>query len=195
MEPYDSPTFLSRKDKILFGMTLKQMGLVMGGGFCWLMLALSLDQSLMTSFLIFTPCHIVIVTCGLVRPGGVMVPVYFGLMLKSLVVSPVYSVATDELRGGLAEWFKDELDALERSSIAGNTLSVDDVRESGGLASRILGGLMFFRRRAVSVARSEAGEEARVLGALEAEHRAGDAVQSAERAARTAFRMLFRKSA
>ena len=193
VEPYDSPTFLSRKDKILFGMTLKQMGLVMGGGFFWLMLALSLDQSLLTSFMIFTPLHLAIVVCGLVRPGGVMVPVYVGLMLKSFVTSPVYSVGSDELRGGLLEWFKDEL-ALEAVPSAGSGLDSSAVRESGGFASRLLGGFLFFRKRAMETARSEAGQEARVIASLEAEQRAGDAVQNTERAARTVFNMLFKKS-
>ena len=36
MEPYDSPTFLGNKDKLLLGMTIGQIGVFMGSGLLWL---------------------------------------------------------------------------------------------------------------------------------------------------------------
>ena len=192
MGTYDSPTFLSRKDKLLMGLTLQQFGIVFGGGFVWLMFALALDQSLITSLLTFGPAHIITVAFFLIRPAGMTIPVYLGLMLKAMITAPVYHVEAEGLRAGLPEWFKEQLAAMAQEQAAGSAFSAQDVRASSGVSSRFVGALLFFRRKAVEQATSNQAEEVRSIAKLEAEQRAGEAVQGAERSLRVMLRLLFK---
>ena len=192
MGAYDSPTFLARKDTLLMGLTLQQFGIVFGGGFVWLMMALALDQPLMTSLLLFGPAHVITTVILIVRPAGMLIPVYFALAVKSFITAPVFHVEAEALRSGLPEWFKEEFAAQARELAETAGLSTADIRESGGVSSRFVGALLFFRRKAAQQATSRSAEEARQIAKLEAEQRAGEVVQGAERSLRVMLRMLFK---
>ena len=90
MEPYDSPTFLGNKDKLLLGMTIRQIGVFMGSGLLWLMIALAAEFSTLKSLLIFGPAHALTVSFFMVKLSGLALPMYLLAMLSSLVASAVY---------------------------------------------------------------------------------------------------------
>ena len=191
MGPYDSPTFLSRKDKLLMGMTLQQFGIVFGGGFVWLMVALAVDQPLTNSLLMFGPAHGVTVAMLMIKPAGMSIPVYVILAVRSFVTAPVYHVETDVLRDGLQEWFKDR-DLQADKEVAGAAFAVTDIGQGRGRSAKFLGALLFFRRKAVQQSNSRASQEARAIARVETEHRAGEAVNGVQRTLRSMIRLLFR---
>ena len=87
VEPYDSPTFLGNKDKLLLGMTIGQIGVFMGSGLLWLMIALAAEFSTLKSLLIFGPAHTLTVAFFMVKLSGLALPMYLLAMLSSLVSS------------------------------------------------------------------------------------------------------------
>ena len=92
MEPYDSPTFLGNKDKLLLGMTIGQVGVFMGSGLLWLMIALAAEFSTLMSLLIFGPAHALTAALFLVKLSGMALPMYLPAMLASLATAAVYHV-------------------------------------------------------------------------------------------------------
>ena len=190
MGPYDSPTFLGRKDKIVLGLTLGQLAVVLGGGLVWFVLILGMDRGMMESMLMFAPLHAGTCILGLVRIAGLLIPVYFLVFLKSLVTSAVYHVDREEARSGLPEWFADELEAqLAAEAAAAGQLS-ERIRNTDGLTSRLFGALLFFRKRAVETTTSQQGQEARVLASLQVEQQATAAAHGFRRSLRSMFLLL-----
>ena len=185
MGTYDSPTFLGNKDKLVMGMTIGQVGVFIGAGVFWLMLALSFEFSVLMSLALFGPAHGITVSFFLVKLSGMSIPMYLLAMAQSMVSATVYHVDAEAARRGLSEWFTD--------AEAANTDGAEDlarIRQSGAGSRRWLGSLLFFRRQAKATAASAVGEENRMLAGLEAEQRANEAARGAQRTLRTMFRLM-----
>ena len=190
MPPYDSPTFLGNKDKLLLGMTIGQVGIFVGSGAVWLLLALSFEFSMMMSLLIFGPAHAVTVAFMLVKIAGMAVPMYLMAMVTSWFASAVYHVDADRARQGLEEWF----DAVPDTA-AETAEDWSRVRLEGKTSRRWLGPLLKFRGKATATARTRIGQEAGTLASLEAEQRSNDAARGLQRSIRTMFRMVVKGQA
>ena len=190
MEPYDSPTFLGNKDKLLLGMTIGQIGVFMGSGLLWLMIALAAEFSTLKSLLIFGPAHALTVAFLMVKLSGIALPMYLLAMLSSLVASAVYHVDAVGAREGLPDWF----DATAPAEAAAVDVLVAQVEEDGVSSRRWLGALRFFRRKAAATAtataNSRVSQETRTLASLEVEQRSNDAARGVQRSLRTVFRMV-----
>ena len=92
MGPYDSPTFLGRKDKIAMGMTMGQLmkaiGLLMGLLTFWLILIDHVGMIVSgLGFLITLIGTVVVVT---VKIGGVKIPAYLMKMTMMSIRRPAY---------------------------------------------------------------------------------------------------------
>lgn len=186
MEPYDSPTFLGNKDKLLLGMTIGQVGLFMGSGLLWLMIALAAEFSMVKSLLIFGPAHALTVAFVTVKLSGIALPMYLLAMLSSLVSSAVYHVDAAGAKEGLPDWFE----AAQPAEVAAGDVIIAQVEEDGVSSRRWLGTLRFFRRKARASASSRFSQETRNLAGLEAEQRSNEAARGLQRSLRTMFRMV-----
>ena len=181
---YDSPTFLGSKDKLLLGMTMMQVGVFMGSAIMWFMVAFAMDLTMTQRLLFFGPAHVVTVVVATVRiGGGLMIPIYLLLMLRSLLVTPVYHATDGEVRGGLPEWLEEE---VKDDPVYGYAA----VPPGGGIARRFVSSLNLFKQGAVKQSRTARAEQARNLAALEAENRASDAAHGAKNFLRQAIRVL-----
>lgn len=190
MGPYDSPTFLGRKDKIVMGLTLGQLGIVLGGGLVWFVVILGMDRGMMESMLLFAPLHAGTCIIGLVRIAGLMIPVYFLVFLKSLITCAVYHVEREEARAGLPEWFAEELEKQAAAEAAASGQLSDRLQNTDGLSSRLFGALLFFRKRAVDTTTSQQGQEVRTLASLQVEQQANAAAHGVRRSLRSMFLLL-----
>lgn len=181
--PYDSPTFLGSKDKLLLGMTMMQVGAFLLSAIMWFMVAFSLDLSMTQRLFIFGPAHVLTVVFATVRVGGgLMIPVYFMLMVRSLVITPLYHGTGSEVRGGLPEWLEEEIKDEPVFAYA--------ARPKGGTARKFFSSMRLFGQGAARHGRSQRAEEARNLAALEMENRASDAAHGAKNFIRQGIRML-----
>ena len=181
--PYDSPTFLGSKDKLLLGMTMVQVGAFMGSAIMWFMFAFTLDMSMTQRLLIFGPAHVLTVVIVSVRVGGgLMIPIYLMLMIRSLVVTPLYHATGGEVRGGLPEWLEDELkdEPVFAYGAAPRT----------GMARKFLSSMRLFGQGAARHGRSQRAEEARNMANIEVENRASDAAHGTKNFLRQAVRVL-----
>ena len=191
MDPYDSPTFLGNKDKLLLGMTIGQVGVFIVSGLLWLMIALAAEFSTLKSLLIFGPAHALTAALFLVKLSGMALPMYLLAMLSSLVSSAVYHVDAVGAREGLPDWF----DATAPAEAAAVDVLVAQVEEDGVSSRRWLGTLRFFRRKAAKTVDSRVGRETRTLASLEVEQRSNDAARGVQRSLRTVFRMVVKGQA
>ena len=181
--PYDSPTFLGSKDKLLLGMTMMQVGAFMGSGIMWFMVAFALDMSMTQRLLVFGPAHVLTVVIVSVRVGGgLMIPVYLMLMLRSLVVTPLYHATVVEVRGGLPEWLEDE--------IKDEPVFAHGDPPSTGMARKFLSSMRLFGQGAARHGRSQRAEEVRNMASVEMENRASDAAHGTKNFLRQAIRVL-----
>ena len=181
--PYDSPTFLGSKDKLLLGMTMVQVGAFMGSAIMWFMVAFALDMSMMQRLLIFGPAHVLTVVIVSVRVGGgLMVPIYLLLMLRSLVVTPLYHATGGEVRGGLPEWLEDE--------IKDEPVFAYSAPPRISMVRKFLSSMRLFGQGAARHGRSQRAKEARNMASIEMENRASDAAHGAKNFLRQAIRVL-----
>ena len=180
---YDSPTFLGSKDKLLLGMTMVQVGAFMGSGIMWFMVAFAMDLTMTQRLLIFGPAHVLTVVVATVRlGGGLLIPVYLMLMLRSLVVTPLYHATGGEVRGGLPEWLEEE--------IKDEPVFAYGASPRGRTSAKFASSLRLFGQGVARNSRSSRAEEARNLAAIQVESRASDAAHGAKNFLRQAVALL-----
>ena len=184
--PYDSPTFLGSKDKLLMGMTMMQVGMFMLSGIMWFMVAFALDMSMMHRLIIFGPAHVITVVVATVRVGGgLMIPIYLSLMLKALILTPVYHATGSEVRGGLPEWLEEEI--KEEPAFAYGAAAVET---RSGVGKKFVSSLRLFGMGAAKGAKSQRAVETRNIASAEAEQKASDMAHGTKNFLRQAIRVL-----
>ena len=128
MGPYESPTFLNRKDKIAFGMTMSQLGigigLVMGLLLFWLLLPVHVIVQL-GGFLVNLIAVLVIMT---VRISGVRIPAYLFRAFSMWLRRPAYVAVADLAINQLPDF--DAIDAPLGTAAADGAVAA----ESGAVA-------------------------------------------------------------
>ena len=190
--PHDSPTFLASKDKLLLGMTMGQVGLFMLSAIMWFMVAFSLDMPMKMRLLTFGPAHVLTVVIGTVRVGGGMfIPIYVLLMLRSLVTTPLYHATGGEVRGGLPEWLQQE---MQQDPVFGQGAAAVEPARSG-LSGKFVSSMRLFRKGVLKQSDSKEARAARAIATVEAEQRASDAAHGAKSFVRQMVKILTGKSA
>ena len=101
---YDSPTFLSQKDKYLLGLSLPQLMGVLGIGATLFLVTLGLPWSLMIRMAITLGGTSIGGIILFARIQGLMIPVYIALLITRSFVRPAYEDVSDGLRNGPAMW-------------------------------------------------------------------------------------------
>ena len=105
---YDSPTFLSQKDKYFMGLSLPQLMAAVGVAFFWFLVTLAFPYSTWVRMAIMAPLTSLSVALMFVRISGLSIPVYLGLALVRLFSRPSYEDSGVFLLQGQPEWLESE---------------------------------------------------------------------------------------
>lgn len=102
-DAYDSPTFLSQKDKYLFGLTLVQLVMLLAvGGFYFLLSFMLPLGSMISRLLVLVPALGVTAVFMFVRISGVSLPSFLFLAATIKLRNASYEATRDALlRGGV----------------------------------------------------------------------------------------------
>ena len=165
---YDSPTFLTQKDKYVMGLSLPELMMAMGVGAVWFVIALMIPVNMLVRFAIVIPVTGVSLMILFVRISGLSIPKLILLSLLRAFCKPSYEESRDLLLRGQFAW-----------------LEVQRVREEGGSSSRFA----FLKRgkRALDIPEARQAELEADLGrqvtegAVAAEQWARDVVRSITR--------------
>lgn len=104
-DSYDSPTFLSQKDKYLFGLTLIQLMMLMGvGGFEFLLTFMLPLGSMVTRLLVLAPVVGLSALLMFVRISGVSLPAFLFLAATIKLRNSSYEGAREALLRGSKLW-------------------------------------------------------------------------------------------
>lgn len=119
---YDSPTFLSQKDKYLLGLSLPQLMGVLGIGAALFLTTLGLPWGLTIRMGITLGGTALggIILFG--RIQGLMIPIYLALLVTRSFVRPAYEDVSDGLRNGPAVWRQQQA-ARQEAANAGDKKS------------------------------------------------------------------------
>lgn len=117
-DSYDSPTFLSQKDKYLFGLTLVQLMMLMGvGGFEFLLTFMLPLGSMVTRLLVLGPVVGLSAAVMFVRVSGVSLPAFLFLASTIKFRNGSYEATKNALLRGGAQW----LAQREERALAGGS--------------------------------------------------------------------------
>ena len=104
-DPYDSPTFLSQKDKYLFGLTLVQLVMILAvGGFYFLLTFMLPLGSMVTRLLVLVPAVGVTAVLMFVRIAGLSLPSFIFLAATVKLRNSSYEAPKSSLMRGSALW-------------------------------------------------------------------------------------------
>lgn len=166
--PYDSPTFLTQKDKYVMGLSLPELMMAMGVAGGWFILSLMIPVGMMVRFMIVIPVTVVSLMVLFVRISGLSIPKFLLLSLLRTFRKPSYEESRELLLRGQSTW-----------------LEVQRQREEGGGRSRF--GFLKRGRQAIEIPEARQAELRADLdrqvteGAVAAEQWARDAIRSITR--------------
>lgn len=103
---YDSPTFLSQKDKYLMGLSLPELMMGLGVGFVWFLVTLAFPFSTIMRFVVLVPLTVVSMVLMFARITGLSIPMFVLLSLVRSVKKPSYEENREGLLEGPAEWVR-----------------------------------------------------------------------------------------
>ena len=108
---YDSPTFLSQKDKMLFGLTLVQMMMLLGVGAFYFLLTFMLPflGSMITRLLVLVPAVGITAVIMFVRISGMALPTYLYMAVTVTLRRAVYEEKQEMLLRGDPVWLAEQL--------------------------------------------------------------------------------------
>ena len=105
LEPYDSPTFLGRQSKLLWGLSFMQVLVATLIGFFWLLVVASgPGEGFLVKFLIYVPSYLVSAGLLMLRIRGSTLPRYVVLIIMLQVRRRMFSSSVSEFVYGLPEW-------------------------------------------------------------------------------------------
>lgn len=165
--PYDSPTFLTQKDKYVMGLSLPELMMAMGVAGGWFILALMIPVGMMLRFAIVVPITVVSLMLLFVRISGLNIPRFLLLSLLRAFRKPSFEESRDLLLRGQSAW-----------------LEIQRQREEGG-SSRF--GFLKRGKKAIEIPEARQAELKADLdrqvteGAVAAEQWARDALRSITR--------------
>lgn len=116
---YDSPTFLSQKDKYLLGLSLPQLMAVLGIGATLFLVTLGTPLGLTVRLGITLGGTAIGGIILFARIQGLMIPVYIALLVTRSFVSPVFEDVSDGLRNGPAVWRQQQA-ARQKAMVSGD---------------------------------------------------------------------------
>ena len=101
---YDSPTFLSQKDKYMLGLSLPQVMAVMGIAGAWFLATLGLPWELPIRLMITLGLTGVCALILFARIQGLLIPTFCFLFVWRIFVKPAYEDLQEDLLQGSAAW-------------------------------------------------------------------------------------------
>ena len=104
--PYDSPTFLTQKDKYVMGLSLPELMMAMGVAGGWFILSLMIPVNMMIRFAIVTPITVVSLMVLFVRISGLSIPKFLLLSILRMFRKPSFEESRELLLRGQSAWLE-----------------------------------------------------------------------------------------
>ena len=105
LAPYDSPTFLGRQSKLLWGLSFMQVLVATLIGFFWLLVVASgPGEGFLVKLLIYVPSYLISAGLLMYRIRGSTLPRYVMLVVMLQVRSRMFESSASEFVYGLSEW-------------------------------------------------------------------------------------------
>ena len=116
LEPYDSPTFLTQKDKYMFGLSLPELMIALGVAGLWFLVLLVLPIGAMFRIVLVVPTTGVTLMILFVKVSGLSIPNFIVLSIVRMFKRPVFEESREMLIGGESSWLE-----LQRQRSAGRS--------------------------------------------------------------------------
>ena len=105
LEPYDSPTFLGRQSKLLWGLSFMQVLVATLIALFWLVVVASgPGEGFLVKLLIYVPSYLISAGLVLLRIRGSTLPRYVMLVMMLQVRRRMFESSASEFVYGLPEW-------------------------------------------------------------------------------------------
>ena len=133
---YDSPTFLSQKDKYLMGLSLPELLLSMGVAFTWFIISLLLPYGTITRLFLMAPVTVINLILIFGRISGLTIPAYVFLSIVRSFARPSFEETGDLLLGGQSAWIESQRQKSEKSGFLPfvrkkrSVVMPDDIRQA-----------------------------------------------------------------
>ncbi len=169
---YDSPTFLSQKDKLFLGLSLPEFVLSMAVAFFWFLISLTFDRPMMTRLMFVAPLTGVTLTLMFVRLSGMHIPIFLAVAVMRTFRKPSYEDPEADVFIGNEVW--QQLESKRAAKLA----------RKNARQGRFMG-IIGRRRKQAQAVQAEHGGEVRaeidkgvVEGSIAAEQWVRDAVKT-----------------
>ena len=112
---YDSPTFLTQKDKYLMGLSLPQLIMALGVTFWWFLVTLLLPYGMIIRLGVMGGLSLISMLMLFVQISGLALPKYIGLSLSRLFIKPMFEELAMYVVNGNPVWLEGKKASAEKS--------------------------------------------------------------------------------